>query len=111
MTTWADLGKHDGRAVSARDLALVQRGAAIEVPQEDGTGAAPGALRLDQSAQGLGGKKRVVATAGDRFCSRPELGTHVVGARPMPSPSPEALRLGLKPWAGCRVLEPGEVVG
>ena len=55
--------------------------------------------------------KRVVGTAGDRFCWRPEIGTHVVGARRMPSPSPEALRLGLKPWAGCRVLEPGEVVG
>ena len=55
--------------------------------------------------------KRVVATAGDRFCWRPEIGTHFVGVRRMPPPSPATLELGLQPWRGCRVLEPGEVAG
>ena len=55
--------------------------------------------------------KRVVATAGDRFCWRPEIGTHQVGARRLPPPSPDALALGLQPWPGCRVLAPGEIVG
>ena len=55
--------------------------------------------------------KRVVGTAGDRFCWRPEIGTHFVGARRMPPPSPDALELGLQPWQGCGVLEHGEVVG
>ncbi|MDP9144441.1 MAG: S26 family signal peptidase [Actinomycetota bacterium] len=55
--------------------------------------------------------KRVVATAGDRFCWRPEIGTHFVGVRRMPPPSPDALDLGLQPWQGCRVLAPGEVAG
>ena len=53
--------------------------------------------------------KRVVATAGDRFCWRPEIGTHIVGDQPMPPPSADVLRLGLQPWQGCRVLAPGEV--
>ena len=52
--------------------------------------------------------KRVVGTAGDRFCWRPEIGTHFVGVRRMPPPSPDALELGLQPWQGCRVLAPGE---
>ena len=55
--------------------------------------------------------KRVVATAGDRFCWRPEIGTHLVGVARMPPPSSVALELGLQPWQGCRVLGPGEVVG
>ena len=53
--------------------------------------------------------KRVVATAGDRFCWRPEIGTHVVGVERMPPPSLDALEMGLQPWQGCRVLAPGEV--
>ena len=55
--------------------------------------------------------KRVVATAGDRFCWRPEIGTHAVGDQPMPPPSADALRLGLRSWQGCRVLAPGEIIG
>ena len=55
--------------------------------------------------------KRVVATAGDSFCWRPEIGTHTVGDQPMPPPSADALRLGLRSWQGCRVLAPGEIIG
>lgn len=55
--------------------------------------------------------KRVVGIAGDRFCWRPDMGTHFVGTSRMPPPSPEALALGLRPWLGCRLLEGGEVVG
>ena len=47
--------------------------------------------------------KRVVGTPGDRFCWWPEIGTHVVDARRMPPPSPEARELGLRPWQGCRI--------
>lgn len=55
--------------------------------------------------------KRVVGTAGDAFCWRPDLGTHLLGTRRLPRPSPQALALGLRPWPGCRLLERGEVVG
>ena len=53
--------------------------------------------------------KRVVGIAGERFCWRPEFGTHLVGATRMPPPSPDALKLGLQPWQGCRALAPGEI--
>jgi type IV secretory pathway protease TraF len=55
--------------------------------------------------------KRVVGTAGDRFCWRRDMGTHLLGTRRLPPPSPEALALGLRPWPGCRLLKSGEVVG
>ena len=55
--------------------------------------------------------KRVEGTAGDLFCWRPDLGTHVLAGRIMPPPDPAAQQLGLEPWRGCHRLVAGEVVG
>lgn len=54
--------------------------------------------------------KRVRGTEGDRFCWRPDLGTHVLNGTAMPRPDPLAEGLGLEPWHGCKVLGPGELV-
>jgi type IV secretory pathway protease TraF len=55
--------------------------------------------------------KRVEAVGGDRFCWREDLGTHTIGERVMPPPSPEAAALNIAVWHGCRVLGRDEIVG
>jgi type IV secretory pathway protease TraF len=55
--------------------------------------------------------KRVVGAGGDRYCWKPEVRKHRLGRAWMPGPSPQAVALGIKVWAGCRQLRADEVVG
>lgn len=55
--------------------------------------------------------KRVEGVGGDRFCWNPREKRHYINERPMPQIPPEARKLKIPTWRGCRVLGEDELAG